>query len=315
MRAEGHDLAVVMATAFGSEKIAIGALRRGADDYLRKPIDPVEFQAVLDRTSARLLLARENRRLQALLDAKRGQLEAELARAATVQANLLPRQAPTLPGWEVAAACTPAREVGGDFFDWLVGDDGSLTVTLGDVMGKGMAAALLMATVRAALRAAASTVTPSERVTAVDRGLADDLTRSGSFVTLFHCQIDLSSGAISYIDAGHGLVLIRRADGIVDSLAGARGLPLSIEEGLSYDECHARLETGDTLVIFSDGLPDARPDLGDHPMALGAYLSDAPAATLVDRLMTLVHEGEDQPDDVTVIAVRRLATADHIDNI
>jgi len=307
VRGAGHDVAVVVATAFGSETVAIEALRRGADDYLRKPLEPVEFQAVLDRTVARLLLARENRKLREQLDEKRRQLEAELARAA-VQAHLLPREEPLLPGWDVAAVCQPAREVGGDFFDWQVDGDTALTVTLGDVMGKGMAAALLMATVRAALRAVAPARGPSERVAAVGRGLAADLDRSGSFITLFHAQIDGIAGDIRYVDAGHGLALVRRADGGVEPLRGPEGPPLGIETGTVYAEGQARLAPGDTLLIYSDGLPDARPDLGSDPTLLGPYLAGGSARMLVDRLVTLADEAGQRPDDLTVVAVRRRET-------
>ncbi|HYO30703.1 MAG TPA: response regulator [Thermomicrobiales bacterium] len=153
VRSDGHDLAVVMATAFGSGKVAIAALRRGVDDDLGKPLEPVEFQVVFDLTVARRLLARQNRHLHAELDENRRQLEAEVARAAVVQARLLPQAEPNFAKWDVAAVCIPAGAVGGDVFDWWADGHSSLTVTLGDVMGKGMAAALLMATVRAALRA------------------------------------------------------------------------------------------------------------------------------------------------------------------
>ena len=115
VRARGLDIAIILTTAFGSEQVAVEALRRGADDYLRKPFDRTEFQAVLDRTLRRLELSRENAQLQLQLDEKGRQLAAELARAAQVQSELLPRETPTLPGFEIAARCIPAREVGVDF--------------------------------------------------------------------------------------------------------------------------------------------------------------------------------------------------------
>src|SRR5262245_31410979 len=140
VRAQGLDLAIIMMTAFGSEEVAIEALRRGADDYLRKPFEPIEFQAVLDRTVGRLTLSRQNTELRRQLDEKREQLEAELARAGQVQVGLLPREAPVLAGYDLTARCVPARVVGGDFYDWLQPSPSTLTLTLGDVMGKGMSA-------------------------------------------------------------------------------------------------------------------------------------------------------------------------------
>jgi phosphoserine phosphatase RsbU/P len=304
VRAEGRDLAVIMATAFGSEKVAIEALRRGADDYLRKPLEPVEFQAVLDRTVGRLKLARDNARLQAQLDEKRRQLEAELARAAEVQARLLPGEPPAVPGWEVAAACLPARDVGGDFYDWRLEGGEALTLTLGDVMGKGMPAALLMATVRAALRAAPADPSPGRRLEGVERALADDLEGAAAFVTLFHARIDLASGAVAVADAGHGLALLRRADGTTEALAAPKGLPMGVLPGSPIGDGAAAIGPGEALVIYSDGLPDARPDLATDAASLAPYLAGR-AREMVDRLVALADAGADRPDDLTVVVVRR----------
>lgn len=304
VRADGRDIAVVMATAFGSEKVAIEALRRGADDYLRKPLEPVEFQAVLDRTVARLRLSRENRRLQAQLDDKRRQLEAELSRAAEVQARLLPTAAPVIPGWDVAAVCLPAREVGGDFFDWHVDGDGALTLTLGDVMGKGMAAALLMATARAALRAAPADGAVGQRVARVERALASDFAASGSFMTLFHARIDLASGRCAVIDAGHGLALVHRANGAAEPVRAPKGLPLGVGTGEPVAEGTLSLGRGDALVVYSDGLSDARPDLDIGPETIAPLLG-GPASEAIDRLLALADTGADRPDDLTVIVLRR----------
>jgi serine phosphatase RsbU (regulator of sigma subunit) len=242
VRSDGHDLAVVMATAFGSEEVAIEALRRMVDDDLRKPLEPVEFQAVLDPTVARHLLARQNRHRHAELDENRRQLEAEVARAAVVQAQLLPQAEPDIAGWDVAAVCVPARAVGDDFIDWRADGHSSLTVTLGDVMGKGMAAGLLMTTVRAALRAVGTFEGPGQQVAAVDRGLATDLDRSGSFIALVLGRIDLVTGDVRSVDAGHGLALVRRADGRVEPLRGPQGLPLGAELDSVYGEGQTRLD-------------------------------------------------------------------------
>ncbi|MEP7187828.1 MAG: response regulator, partial [Roseiflexaceae bacterium] len=208
MRDQVCDLAVILTTAFGSEPVAINALRRGADDYLPKPFDVREFQAVLQRTVDRLRLRRQNTALRAQLDQKHQQLEAELSRAARIQAELLPTKVPMLAGFELAARCIPAREVGGDFYDWQLATPELFNLTLGDVMGKGMPAALLMTTVRATLRAVARPTSPAATIHATAAAIEADLIRAGSFVTLFHAQLDIARRRLDYIDAGHGHVFI-----------------------------------------------------------------------------------------------------------
>ena len=140
------------------------------------------------------------------------ELDAEFQRTAEIQAQLLPHAAPDLLGYEFAGICLPARQVGGDFFDWLAGND-AIRVSLGDVMGKGMPASLLTATVRAALRVVAH-LPVSAAVEAVNKALSPDLLRSDSFVTLFHAALEPESGQLTYVDAGHGMAFVQRQDGI-----------------------------------------------------------------------------------------------------
>lgn len=304
VRADGRDIAIIMSTAFGSENVAIDALRRGADDYLRKPFVHDEFQSVVDRTVTRLLLRRQNVELHAQLDEKRRQLEGEFARAAEVQARLLPAVVPSLPGFDLAARCLPAHDVGGDFYDWQADADGSVTITLGDVMGKGMPAALLMATVRAALRAIGPHRPPAEAIAEVNRALQDDLSASGSFVTLFHGRLDPTSRTFRFVDAGHGHVVMKRAGGDIETLQPG-GLPIGITAAAVYDEACITFAAGDALVLFSDGLVDAYPELAENPAPLGGVVHGAPdAATMVDRLITLGEGAGARTDDLTALVLR-----------
>lgn len=297
VRGQKLDLAVIMMTAFGSEQIAIEALRRGADDYLRKPFEPSEFRAVLDRTVSRLELTRQNAAL-------RRQIEKELARAAKVQTELLPAEAPRLPTFELAARCLPARTVGGDFYDWLEPVPGIVSLTLGDVMGKGMPAALLMATVRAAMRAVVRHSPPGEAMRYVSAALVGDLGRQGVFLTLFHAQLNVTTHRLSYTDVGHGHVFVRRADGRVEELR-VRGLPLGILEDEVYEEGSLSLDKGDALVVYSDGLVDARRDVELTPALIAAPLAGATSAPeMVERLIGLAAGSEPRPDDLTVLVLR-----------
>lgn len=304
VRAQGLDMAVIMMTAFGSEEVAIEALRKGADDYLRKPFEPREFQAVLERTVTKLELSRQNASLRRQLDQKRRQLEAELARAAQVQAALLPRTCPALSGFELAGFCQPAREVGGDFYDWHEPSSGFLTVTVGDVMGKGMPAALLMATIRSTLRALSQQNRPAAALNLAGSVLEVDMERSGSFMTLFHGLLDAGKRSMAYVDAGHGHVFVRRAGGAVESLP-PRGLPLGVTFGEKYVEGNLTFGAGDALVIYSDGLIDARPDLVLDPRVLANQLEvTIRAQEIVDRLVGLATLSGPLPDDLTVVVLR-----------
>ena len=304
IREHNHDIAVVITTAFGSERVAIDAMRLGADDYLRKPFEPTEFKSVLKRTVSRLLLNRQNVALRRQLDEKHRQLEAELVRAANVQADLLPYEMPIVPGFEMAAECVPAHEVGGDFYDWQQKQEHVFSMWLCDVMGKGMPAALLMATVRAVMRAVVRDSPPATALRYVTAALDDDFMQTDQFVTLFMASLEIQERRLTYVDAGHGHAFMRRAHGAVELLP-QRGLPLGIMPDTCYTEGTLLFEPGDALVVYSDGVIDARPDLDLTPHTLSQYLDGTRSAlAMVDRVVTLLGPVGVPPDDFTVIVLR-----------
>jgi phosphoserine phosphatase RsbU/P len=305
VRSQRLDVAVILTTAYSSEQVAIAALRHGADDYLRKPFDRGEFQATLDRTLARLTMSRQIKLLRRELEKKQSQLALEVARAAAVQSDLLPTEQPTLSGFEIGARCIPASAVGGDFYDWQQLARGTLTITVGDVMGKGMSAALLMATVRAVIRAMAAEHGPAAAVRQTASALDGDLARSGSFVTLFHAQLNVETAELRYVDAGHGQAFLRHRDGSIEKLP-PWGLPLGVASTDDYHEGSVTLGDGDLLVIYSDGLSEARPDLFRDQTTLAAQIPDnEPATETAQRLVELATSAGPLPDDLTVVAVRR----------
>jgi serine phosphatase RsbU (regulator of sigma subunit) len=221
-----------------------------------------------------------------------------------MQAQLLPHDAPDVPGYAFAGICLPARQVGGDFFDWSA-DTAFVHIVLGDVMGKGMPASLLTATVRAALRATWH-LPAAVAVTAVNRALSPDLMRSDSFITLFYAQLDPATGHLRYVDAGHGMALIQRQAGGVEPLR-QHALPLGVMADAAYEEGHVVLEPGDTLMLYSDGLPDARPDLTlDMGEVAAQVMAIRDVQEKLDHLVALAVEAkETRPDDLTVVVVGR----------
>lgn len=305
------DVAVIMSTAYGSEQLAVDALRQGADDYLRKPFEPSELRVVVDRTVQQLELRRQNLALRQQLEEKHHQFQIELVRAADVQAGLLPRSFPSIAGFELAAECAPAREVGGDFYDWQQPAPHRLSLWLCDVMGKGMAAALLMATVRAVMRAVVRGSFPVEALGYITAALEEDLFQSDRFVTLFIAHLDTQTRQLSYVDAGHGLAFVRRANGDAETL-GVRGLPLGVLPDEHYVEASVTLQPGDALVVYSDGLIDALPDLDLTPEFLSRQLEGAHSAlAMVDRLVTLLAPVGTPPDDVTLLVLYCVQQEEH----
>lgn len=298
IRKDELDVAVVMTTAFGSESIAIDALRRGADDYLRKPFEPGEFRAVIDRTLGRVHLRRQNQRL-------RQQLDAELKRAAELQQVLLPKDMPRIPGYEFAATSRPARDVSADFFDWHAAGDSRLTFTVGGVMGKGLPAAMMMTTVRSAFRPAMRLGhDPGSIVNVVAETLQDDLTRANSIVTLFVGVLDVEGHTLRWVDAGHGLAMHIREGGWYDPLGGT-DVPFGIFPDPSYGWHEIALAPGDSLLVYSDGLLDSLD--GQEAANMALKVADAPSAVqAVDSLIAHANEAGGWTDDVTIVVLRRL---------
>jgi phosphoserine phosphatase RsbU/P len=168
-----------------------------------------------------------------------------------------------------------------------------------------MSAALLMATVRAVIRAMTPQHGPAAAMQHTASSLDSDLARSGSFVTVFHAQLNPESAALRYVDAGHGQVFLRRANGCIEPLE-AWGLPLGVTLHESYREGSVTLEPGDLLVVYSDGLTEARPDLfRDHQTLAAQIAGDDSAAAIAKRIVELATATGSLPDDLTVVVVKR----------
>lgn len=224
----------------------------------------------------------------------------ELDEASLVQRSLYSARTPEVAGYTLAASATPAGQLMGDVYDWYV-HDGRLRVTLADVMGKGAGAAIIAAEVRASLRTAPSR-SLGDAVTEVDRMLEDDIGGSNIFVTAVHTEIDVATGRLSFVDAGHSLAFILRADGRWEFLEST-GLPL----GMGFDEVREpadnHLDVGDSYLVCSDGLIDVLDpdDPYGHVYRVLTTLDPAGAVAEAARIA----RAEKAPDDVTVVVVRR----------
>lgn len=230
-------------------------------------------------------------------------LDQELLRAGEVQRRLLPRSAPDLPGYQVAGRCTPAHDVGGDFYDWYhVGD--RVQLVLADVMGKGVGAAIIAAGVRAVIRGAAHFNELEEAVNRAAMSIECDLGETSTFVTLFCAQLSPTTGEVRFVDAGHGLALV------LDGRGGHRrlltgDLPLGVLPGQTWTAGTTTLAPGETLVMVSDGLLDVFPDTRSALRRLISLdAASADADDLVGRIAALSLGGA-LTDDVTTVVVRR----------
>jgi serine phosphatase RsbU (regulator of sigma subunit) len=238
-------------------------------------------------------------------------VEQELNTARRIQLSLLPSEVPALDGWQIAAYYQPAREVGGDFYDFLPFSDGRLGLVVGDVTDKGVPAALVMATTRSMLRAAAlESATPGTVLARVNELLCADLPPN-MFVTCFYAILDPRSGRLCYANAGQDLPYLRRSDGGVAELR-ATGMPLGLMADISYEEQEAELWLGDSVLFYSDGLVEAhnpaRSMFGFARLAhlLGQTPADGATIDALRReLAAFTGAGWEQEDDVTLVTLRR----------
>lgn len=230
-------------------------------------------------------------------------LDSELDRAAQVQRALLPATPPPGQTWDIAGGCRPSRDVGGDFYDWHTSADAT-TIVLADVMGKGMPAAIVAATARAALRSGAN-ASPVATLDHATDTLAADLAATGTFVTVFAATLE-DDGHLRYTDAGHGYSGILRADGTTEPLHRGRppiGLGNPADRSHHTDH-HATLGPGDLLVIHSDGLLE----LPFGPRTTDQLLARLRGRTSADDALGRIGDivGSNTPtDDVTALIVRR----------
>ena len=231
-------------------------------------------------------------------------MQDEVDRAARVQTQLLPQADPQLPGFDIAAACIPSQDVSGDFYDWYR-NDRELTITVADVMGKGLSASIIAATLRGVLRAETRRAGLSGAIQATHLAMREDLEATSMLVTAFHASL-APDGRLRYIDAGHGLAVIARRAGGLERLS-VRGLPLGVSGDSTWQVGQDRLAPGDTLLIFSDGLLDLHPSFDETLAAVLTASHEEPGAREVLRRLTACARPARQPDDVTMVVARRRA--------
>jgi serine phosphatase RsbU (regulator of sigma subunit) len=254
---------------------------------------------------------------------ERERIEQELRVARLIQQTLLPKEVPDLEGYKLAAYYQPAREVGGDFYDFLKLDDEHLGLVVGDVTDKGVPAAIVMATTRTMLRASAQRLdSPGEVLKRVNDVIVRDIPPN-MFITCLYAILNLKSGLLRYANAGHDLPYRRSSSSSSSTEAGgaeelrATGMPLGLLPGMSYEEKEIVLDRGDSVLFYSDGLVEAhdpeRKMFGFPRLQglVGAHRSDGPAMVnfLLSELARFTGEEWEQEDDITLVTLDRSETA------
>lgn len=302
----------VVVSAYGDMKNIRTAMNRGAFDFLTKPIDFEDFEITINNALRQLRMLKE-------ADQNRQQLarvQRELSIARLIQQSMLPHGLRPSPGSErldIAATMQPARNVGGDFYDYFLIDPERLGVVIGDVSGKGVPAAIFMAVTRTALKAVALRgEPPGDCLHEVNAFLCRE-NQAELFVTIFYGILNFRTGEFLYSNGGHNPPYRLAPGGQAATLATeSSGTILGLFDGESYATCQTLLQSGDALVLYTDGVTEAADLQGKMLGAqrLQAFLQRSgtlPTADLIRGVLTVVQEfvaGAPQSDDVTALAVR-----------
>jgi predicted ester cyclase len=247
---------------------------------------------------------------------ERERIEQELIVARDIQHTSLPKEVPQLEGWQSSPYYQPAREVGGDFYDFHLLSEGRLGLVVGDATGKGVPAALVMSTTLGMLQLAARALdfpSPGEVLKQVNETLLARIPLN-MFVTCFYAILEPESGRLSYANAGHDLPYLWHS-GECEELR-ARGMPLGLMPGMGYEEKETVLQGGDSALLYTDGLVEAHDPKGEmfgfpRLQALVSELAEEESSlgeALLEELYSFVGEGWEQEDDITLLTLRCTAS-------
>ncbi|MCE2453085.1 MAG: SpoIIE family protein phosphatase [Nitrospinae bacterium] len=312
----------VVVSAYGDMKNIRTAMNRGAFDFVTKPIDFEDLRITIDRTLEHLVMLREALEARDKLVALRSDLDL----ASKMQQSILPTKFPESPDYEIYAGMVPARDVGGDFFDVINLGDDRIGITVADVSGKGVPAALFMMSSRTLLNSVAvARANPGEVLGEVNRllrpgdvlsevnRLLQENNEAAMFVTVFFSFFDSKTGEMVYANGGHNPPVIIHADGSSSLLAQQPGVALGIAPEFSYDMYNATLAPGEALILYTDGVTEAEnvktEQFGlDRLQGILGGASPSSAKEINDKIFDAVKEfagKAPQFDDITCLTLFR----------
>ena len=307
-------LKVVMVSAYGEMSNIRQAMNNGAFDFATKPIDLEDLQRTIEKAREEIEFVKQSQKEHGQLE----DLKADLSLAAEVQLAILPNEFPPFPDVasdvDIHATIKPAKDVGGDFYDFFRIDDDHLGFVMADVSGKGVPAALFMTMSYTLLRfTGTKSLTPVSTVSESNDMLSKESFDS-MFVTVFYGVYCISTGEMQYVNAGHNPPYIIKADGRVDVLPKSNNICMGVTEGFQYQESTLKLDKGDMLVTFTDGVTEAcDPNnnlYGEERLetlltTLKGYTVQQ-VTSAIDNAVSAHANGAEQSDDITIMAIKRM---------
>ena len=304
-------LKAIIVSAYGDMDNIRIAMNRGAFDFLTKPIDFNDLETTIAKTLEQLTVLR-----QATLD--REQLLSvrnDLNTAARIQQSILPQTFPPFPErteFDIFAKMTPAKEVGGDFYDFFFIDHDRLAFVIGDVSGKGVPAAIFMAVSRTLLKAIATqVVNPGESLRRINTMLIPE-SNGRMFVTIFYGVLNTKTGEVQFSFGGHNPPYIKRKEGAIERINNESGFLLGMLDEMEYDVHKITLRPGDTILLYTDGVTEAmngNAELFEESRLEASLrrLNGSPLKEMLDGINADLMEfaaGAPQADDITMLALQ-----------
>ena len=303
----------VIVSAYGDMENIRTAMNRGAYDFITKPIDLKDLEITIEKSLKEIEEYKSALSAQTKLIA----LQQELDIANVIQTSILPKTFPPFPDrkeFEIFAKMIPAKDVGGDLYDFFFIDKYRLGVVLGDVSGKGIAAALLMAVSKTLLKATALKGMPADNILSEVNNIIVEESPSNMFVTVFYGVLDTRSGAFEYSNGGHNLPYLISNDGNVKALENIGGLMIGAMKDVPYESNVVMIQPGENLIFYTDGVTESFNKEGEefNETGLEKILADKNSLSvndLVDHVFENVQsfsEGVEQSDDITCLALKYL---------
>ena len=305
----------IMVSAYGDMGNIRQAMNNGAFDFATKPIDLDDLSVTIEKAAQQIDYIKHSQAEHTQLES----LKSDLQVAGEIQQAILPRVFPPFPEndreLDLAALMTPAKDVGGDFYDFFRIDADHIGLVMADVSGKGVPAAIFMAVSRTLIRTIALQGYPTDVCLTKANELLCAESVGGMFVTVFYCIYNIRTGELEYCNGGHNSPFILRSGGRVEQMPMSTNCIVGVVEGIDYTSDHTKLEVGDTLVMYTDGVNEAfNPALEEYGEArmeaLLGKVNGKSCREVIDGQLEDVKQfanGADQSDDITLLALKRKA--------